>query len=197
MESSGPNGQRHSMPPPYDGTDDWLETLPIWLETTARTLQALAATDRTGMAAPELLHLELTTTDADVSLVDTIEWLLLLEHLGFIRLFTALGVERFALAPPRNNPETFGKGGREGAGERASAGEPPPRPDGRRRLPPGPPPRFCPEHMPYGTDDDCWACARKRDTRQAFLEEQRDVLRRAHGRTAERSPGVETRDDPA
>ncbi len=185
MAGSATNAPPGSGLPSFDGTSDWLEMLPVRLEQTARQLLTMASAERSGPAAPELVTAAMQFEDAEISLEDVIECLLILERLGFLQLVTLPSKEeRFVLAPIRNMPETHGKGARErgraGAGERESASGPTFRPSGYRRPLRSLPPRFCPEHMPYGTIDDCWACARARETRSAVAQVRRDQQRDAY-----------------
>lgn len=188
MCSSGPTGPPGSGLPPYDGNElVWPGRLPIRLEATARLLQEMAGLNASGPARPELLHPMLAEVDEEVTFDDVLELLLMLQELGFIRLFGPRGAERFAITSreARNMPETIGKGegarggAWAGARERATAPRGPDRPPGARAAPGRKPPRFCPEHMPRGTLGDCWACARTREIRAAWLEERRDALRAA------------------
>lgn len=47
---------------------------------------------------------------------------------------------------------------------------------------PKPPPRFCPQHMPLGTDTACAACGRQRETWQAFDDAERAAETKATDR---------------
>jgi len=190
MAASGTAGSPGAGPPPFDGSEAWLEHLPIRFEQLARLLMSMAGADRSGPAAPEVLTASLQFRDSEVTIDDVIEGLLALAGAGFVRLLTVLGVERFVLAPmpDRYIPVTNGKGegGRAGAREGAS-GPTPPRPNGAREPLRAIPPRFCPEHMPNGTLKSCGACARRREMRAAWVE-QNEVRKRDAYRDTEETP---------
>lgn len=62
---------------------------------------------------------------------------------------------------------------------------------------PSPPPRFCSEHMPDGTDESCGACGEHRRRRDAWdsLQARRAEQEAARARVAEQQASVETKLD--